>query len=179
MAERPIECSQCTRPIANRYTEVSQEGSSQLEMCSQCPILQMKLYSEGSSSGGSSGFASKDAGVCCGRCGTALLAVRTGSPLGCPECYVVFEEILASEILLQGYIPVRLRKIMEGKSKQPFHVGKTPEQISDIASQAKISGLQEALREALKGENYEQAAWLRDQIKALTSGAQHGKGKSE
>jgi protein arginine kinase activator len=172
MAERPIECSQCTRPIAVRYTEVTQEGSTQTENCNQCPILQMKIHGR-AATGTTNGFSGTDVGVCCGRCGTTLLAVRTGSPLGCPECYVVFEDILVSEIITQGYISLRLRKMIEGNKKQTLHAGKTPEQIVDLASTSRIVSLHEALKEALKGENYEQAAWLRDQIKALTENPPH------
>lgn len=167
MADRPIECSQCTRPIAVRYTEVTAEGTVQTDHCNQCPILQMKIHGQ-TENLIPSGFSGTDAGVCCGRCGTTMLSIRTGSPLGCPECYVVFEDILSNEIMSQGYIPLRLRKVMEGNKKQPMHVGKTPEQVVDLASASRIVGLNEALNEALKGENYEQAAWLRDQIKALT-----------
>lgn len=167
MAERPIECSQCTRPIAVRYTEVNQAGSMQTDMCNQCPILQTKIHGQATGVA-PSGFIGTDAGVCCGRCGTTMLAIRTGSPLGCAECYVVFEDILANELMLQGYVPSRLRKVMEGNKKQPLHVGKTPEQVVDLTASSRIVSLNEALQQALKGENYEQAAWLRDQIKALT-----------
>ncbi|MCB1084762.1 MAG: UvrB/UvrC motif-containing protein, partial [Chlamydiia bacterium] len=33
---------------------------------------------------------------------------------------------------------------------------------------SRIRDLSEALNQALKGENYEEAAWIRDQINALT-----------
>ncbi len=176
MAERPIECSQCTRPISVRYTEVTQEGTAKTEMCNQCPIFQMKIHGQGKA-GLPAGFSGTGEGVCCGRCGTTMLSVRTGSPLGCPECYTVFEDILSNEIIVEGYIPLRLRKMMEGNKKQPLHAGKTPEQVVEVASASRIGNLNEALKEALKGENYEQAAWLRDQIKALTEKSQHDEGK--
>ncbi len=177
MAERPIECSQCTRSIAIKYTEVTGESTTQTEMCNQCPIFQMKIHGQ-TSAEVPQGFAGSDAGICCGRCGTTMLAVRTGSPLGCSECYEVFEDMLSNEIVIQGYIPIRLRKVIEGNKKQPLHAGKTPEQVAEIASLNRIVNLNEALKEALKGENYEQAAWLRDQIKALTEKSRHDEGKS-
>lgn len=168
MSERPIECSQCTRPIAVRYTEIGPEGPVQTDMCNQCPILQLKIH--GQAIGNSpNGLTGADVGVCCGRCGTTMLSVRTGSPLGCAECYVVFEDILSAEIIAQGYVPTRLSKVMDGNKKQPLHVGKTPEQTVDVGATSRILSLNEALKQALKGENYEQAAWLRDQIKALTN----------
>ncbi len=40
--------------------------------------------------------------------------------------------------------------------------------IQEINPSLRILALNEALNEMLKSEKYEQAAWLRDQIKALT-----------
>ena len=167
MAERPIECSGCTRPIEVRYTEVTQESTTETEMCGQCPILQMKIHGQ-VRAGITNSFSGTDAGVCCGRCGTTLLAIRTGSPLGCAECYIIFEDALVGEIISQNYISLRLRKMVERNKKHSLHVGNSPEQMVDLASTNRIVSLHEGLKEALKGENYEQAAWLRDQIKALT-----------
>lgn len=54
------------------------------------------------------------------------------------------------------------------KKTQPLHVGKTPNKPLTIPSSSRLKTLNEALNEALKKENYEQAAWIRDQIKDLT-----------
>jgi protein arginine kinase activator len=79
----------------------------------------------------------------------------------------VFEEVLVQELLREN-IPERVRKMQENTKKPYLHVGKTPVQEADISSASRIVNLNEALKEALNKENYEQAAWLRDQIKALT-----------
>jgi len=49
-----------------------------------------------------------------------------------------------------------------------LHLGKTPTKPVTIPTSSRLTALNEALNEALKKENYEQAAWIRDQIKALT-----------
>lgn len=63
---------------------------------------------------------------------------------------------------------------MQGKSKKQYlHAGKSPDQTVEVSAASRIVSLNEALKEALKKENYEQAAWLRDQIKALTEKGGH------
>ena len=52
-------------------------------------------------------------------------------------------------------------------SSSILHVGKSPETEPLQLSQSRLNALNEDLGEALKGENYEQAAWLRDQINSL------------
>jgi protein arginine kinase activator len=135
-------------------------------MCADCPILQGRLY--GISSEAKGKVPNTEAGVCCGRCGTTLLAVRTGGLMGCSECYTVFEEAIASEMISTGKISNRMRNMQESSKKQTLHAGKTPDQKVDLTPANRIVSLNEALKEALKKENYEQAAWLRDQIKAIT-----------
>ena len=168
-----MECSsQCQRPNCVIYKEIVGDLVTCVEMCSECPVLHEKLY--GTISPGA-GMQSTEAqmGVCCGRCGTTMLSVRTGNLLGCAECYSVFEETLMQE-LLTAKVPKRMRKMKENTKKPHLHTGKTPDQAADLSSASRIVSLNEALKEALKKENYEQAAWLRDQIKALTEKAKSG-----
>ena len=49
-------------------------------------------------------------------------------------------------------------------------MGRTPGQAVAINPSLKLLALHQALNETLSREDYEQAAWLRDQIKALTEG---------
>ena len=107
-------------------------------------------------------------GLCCGSCGTTLESIQTGNPLGCPECYNVFGEILLQELSSLDILPSRLKKGPGRKKSEPLHIGKCPTAPVEIPASSRLTALNEALNEALKKENYEQAAWLRDQIKALT-----------
>jgi protein arginine kinase activator len=73
-------------------------------------------------------------------------------------------------------IPSRIKKEFPAKKTQPLHLGKSPNKPLTIPSSSRLTALNEALNEALKKENYEQAAWIRDQIKDLTEkGANDGK----
>jgi protein arginine kinase activator len=99
-----------------------------------------------------------------------------GNPLGCSECYSVFSDVLISELISLERIPSRIKKDILAKKTQPLHLGKAPNKPLTIPSSSRLSALNEALNEALKKENYEQAAWIRDQIKDLTEkGAEDGK----
>jgi protein arginine kinase activator len=62
-------------------------------------------------------------------------------------------------------LPARLAT---AKKSIPVHIGRTPGEVHEISPSLRLLALNEALGEMLKSEDYEQAAWLRDQIKALT-----------
>ena len=101
----------------------------------------------------------------CGNCGTTLEEVRRGHRLGCSECYTVFEDILLIEIQAANRLPPR---ISPNKKSLPIHIGRAPGESLAINLSSRLLALNEALNETLSREDYEQAAWLRDQIKALT-----------
>lgn len=161
--DRPLECSECKKPIAIRYTEVVGNSITHTSMCSDCPELQRRLrgtpttQAEGTRAGGT--------GLACGNCGTTLEALRVGAPLGCSECYVVFDDVLLPEMLAAGKLPPRLAA---AKKSMPIHIGRAPGETQEMNPSLRLLALNEALNETLKREDYEQAAWLRDQIKALT-----------
>ena len=99
-------------------------------------------------------------------CQTTLENVFMGYPLGCRECYSIFEHIILKELIKTGKVPKQL--IPKDTIKNvALHVGKSPYVAKDDLTIKKIGSLHEALNEALKKENYEQAAWLRDQINTL------------
>jgi protein arginine kinase activator len=68
---------------------------------------------------------------------------------------------------LEEAIPTHLAKSISVKKNQTLHMGKSPHASMAPPASGRLTTLNEALNEALKKENYEQAAWLRDQIKAL------------
>lgn len=161
--ERPIECTECKRPIAIWYTEIVGNTISQTSMCSECPVLQRKLH--GQAGVKEVGYTPGETSLVCGECGTALEALRVGNPLGCSNCYEVFDDIIVSELLALDKAPQR---VASNKKTVPIHIGRGPGEIREISPSLRLLALNEALTETLKREDYEQAAWLRDQIKALT-----------
>lgn len=161
--ERPIECTECKKNIAIWYTEIVGNTISQTSMCADCPVLQRKLH--GQTSDKEIGYVSGETSLACGECGTTLEALRVGNPLGCSNCYDVFDDIILTELITVDKVPQR---VASNKKTVPIHIGRAPGEIREISPSLRLLALNEALTETLKREDYEQAAWLRDQIKALT-----------
>lgn len=168
--ERPLECSECKKRISVHYTEIVGDTITVTGMCADCPELQHRLYgtphhvAAGAPLDGGTGLA-------CGNCGTAFESVKMGNPLGCSECYTVFDDMLLSETLSAGKAPPRLSSVKKG---MPLHMGRATGEVQEMSPSLRILALNEALNETLKREDYEQAAWLRDQIKALTENQKKG-----
>jgi len=95
----------------------------------------------------------------CPHCGTNYLEFRQSMRLGCPHDYEVFGEAL--EQLLE--------RIHGGR----VHVGKAPAKLSLLGAQGKemaanrLRILEEQMQQAVAVEDYERAARLRDQIRAM------------
>ena len=160
--DRPLECSECKKAISVRYTEVVGNQITHTVMCADCPHLEHRLH----------GIPVRDmsepqgqAGLCCGNCGTTLQAVRTGSLLGCTECYAVFGDVLLGELVAMGKISSRFAS---ARKSTPIHIGRVSGEVKEMKPAVRLLALNEALDETLQREDYEQAAWLRDQIKQIT-----------
>lgn len=160
MSEKPIECSECKRPTKVIYKEMVNGNINYTEMCTDCPVLQEKLHGERPSQAPNP--------LSCKMCGTSLESIILGQPVGCAECYMVFEDFLIHDLMAIDAIPPALQKKLAKEKVQMLHTGKSPHFSSDAELSSKLLSLNEALNEALKRENYEQAAFLRDQIKTLT-----------
>lgn len=163
LPDRPLECSECKKNISVIYTEIVGNAITRTAMCADCPELQKRLRGApvphvGTSEEGVGGLA-------CGNCGTTLESLRTGIPVGCSGCYEVFDDVLLAEMLSSQKLPPR---ITTTKKSIPIHIGRAPGAAQEMNPSLRLLALNEALNETLKREDYEQAAWLRDQIKALT-----------
>jgi len=91
----------------------------------------------------------------CPRCGFTQADFKKSGRLGCPECYKTFAEGLAG--------------LLKTMHKGTRHTGKAPEALRATRENAGLlKTLQTKLAKAIKDENYEQAAQLRDEIKQLT-----------
>ena len=164
MADRPVECSQCKKSATVSYKEIVGDSITCSEMCSSCPLLEAKLHGESLKTP----ISEKESPLCCGNCGTSLESIKMSLPLGCSECYAVFGDLLVAELCEADALPSSLKKKLSTKRVLSLHLGKSPGKSTTIALSSKLASLNEALNEALTRENYEQAAWLRDQINALS-----------
>ncbi|MEE9297290.1 MAG: UvrB/UvrC motif-containing protein, partial [Phycisphaerae bacterium] len=93
----------------------------------------------------------------CADCGTTFREFRSQGLLGCARCYTAFEKPLLSLI----------ERAHEGAT---HHVGKVPSRLGGEPSiHTRIAQTRRQLREAIKQEDYEAAARLRDEIKEIES----------
>jgi protein arginine kinase activator len=92
--------------------------------------------------------------VACAGCGLTFAVFRKQGRLGCAECYRAFEPLL---------VPL-LRKI----HAHVRHAGKAPRHYArKVELRQKADDLRRELDRAVRGEDYERAARLRDQLRAL------------
>lgn len=97
-------------------------------------------------------------GKVCDECGTTMEQFRKQALLGCPNDYKVFEDDLRDII----------EKTQDNNTK---HKGKTPPRTvtkTENKEQNEVEDLKRKLEAAVKEEDYELAAKLRDQLKALS-----------
>ncbi len=165
--DRPLECGECKKPVAVIYTELVGKMMYRVAMCSDCPMLRQKLY--GVQSYEPYSPLALKAGLACGNCQTRADEIKMGAKLGCSSCYEVFEDLILQEMSTQERLPA----LHKGKRGMPLHLGRSPGQPATVNPALKLLALHQALNETLAREDYEQAAWLRDQIKALTEGEQN------
>lgn len=93
----------------------------------------------------------------CSGCGLSYEDVRKKGKLGCSLCYQSFRE----------YLNPLLEKI-HGKV---YHSGKVPKKgKKEYRLDKKVYGLREKLKEAVRKEEYEKAAELRDELRKLEKG---------
>lgn len=164
LPDRPLECSECKKPIVVWYTEIVGDTFTHTGMCADCPELQRRLYGT-SPQEHVANLVGMSAGLECGNCGTTLEEVKRGHHFGCTECYSVFEDVLLPEMQAANRLPPRALSVKKG---QLMHIGRAPGESLAINPSSRLLALNEALKEVLNREDYEQAALLRDQIKALT-----------
>lgn len=162
-------CENCKKNNATTYFKRNINGNIQeVYLCSECAA---KLDLGGMSSSLFDFFMPSQFRVRAEReqkkcgCGTTFYNISKTGKVGCPDCYETFKNELAAI----------LKKINGAKQ----HTGRCPERFKEggsekvcsVNSEATVENTEESLRKqletAIKSENFEEAAKLRDQIKAL------------
>ena len=161
-----MQCCICKeKPATVHLTQIEGEKMQKLDLCEEC--AKSKGINDPTSFAmadlmlglGASQEIEQTAGVelKCPRCGFSQADFKKSGRLGCPECYKTFADGLAG--------------LLKTMHKGTRHVGKAPEalrQSRDLGDRLKL--LQKKLAKAIDEENYEAAAALRDEIKALGGG---------
>lgn len=187
-------CEQCKKREATvKYVEVVNGVKTEHNLCGHCAakldIGQFSAVFEGDLSLASllSGLLGiqdtekkdgKLAGIACPSCGTTYEDFIEGSRFGCADCYSVFGPLIGENIRhLQGsetHVGKRPLRFSETKEQEKLkdHSAGPVNEAGDDASRAltneeQIRLLQAKLKDALRREDYAEAARIRDEVRGL------------
>ena len=159
-------CEVCGKNEATiHFTQIINSEKKEMQLCQECAAKQGFQSSSGTVesivSKIVSGAGLEQTETCdtlvCSACGTSYKQFQESGRLGCGNCYRVFEEKLKD----------LLRKI-HGSVQ---HVGKVPpHQAGTYETHHRLEELREKMRKAIRAEQFEEAALLRDEIKRLEGG---------
>ena len=160
-------CERCKKAQATFHLTQIESGGEKIErhLCEQCALdeglLQMQKPTVNVQDVLQSFVASAKAGpgpssdLMCGNCGLSYIEFRNQGLLGCAEDYDVFRDALAPLI----------GRAHDGATS---HTGKTPRSLGQPrTTQQDLRKLRRQLEEAIRAEDYERAAELRDRLHEL------------
>lgn len=168
-------CQKCTKREATRHESVrSPDGTwAEVHLCDQCaeksevtmltPASLVQALIEGAAQ-----LSTPRAGTGrpCPKCGITYAEFRARGRLGCSHDY---------EFFLPELMPL-LERIHHGGTQ---HVGKSPAATDGRSdSDRELIELRRSLTESIQGERYEEAARIRDRIRALEEGRPAGGAKA-
>jgi len=158
-------CDHCKeRDAVVHLTQIVENAVTQLHLCEKCAAakgiettIAMPKHPLGEFLHAVQQQASPSAGdqVRCAYCDTTLRDFRTSGRLGCAQCYTAFE----------GALRELLRRVQGGAK----HAGReyAPPLAAGSERDATLEALRSRLQQAVVDEEFESAAALRDQIRAL------------
>jgi protein arginine kinase activator len=163
-----MQCQICNKRTATIHlTEISEGVRTEMHICEHCAteqgiaaqsqisvndLLSNLLASQPSDE---ELLAAADDVSSCPNCGFTLDRLRKEGTLGCPHDYEVFQHSL---------LPL-IERAHNGSSA---HCGKVPSKIPAETKQlAELAQLRQELEKAVRNEDYERAAEIRDKIKPL------------
>ena len=189
-------CEKCKIREANiKYTEIINGVKTEHNLCSHC-AREMDFGQYGAVLDGEfplgrllSGILGLEedeedtderAAVVCPTCGTSFDDFVENSRFGCPDCYSVFDPLISDHIRhLQGS-EKHVGKHPAGFQPDPAMIGEDagpgedPVNIPELSKEEKIRLMEARLKDAVRREEYEEAAKLRDEIRALKEERQNG-----
>jgi protein arginine kinase activator len=161
-----MKCQKCNKAATLHITEVlSEEHYEELHLCEECAqkyIHEPQPQGPGQKAGeGGPGEESDEAALLnqreCPVCGIKFVEFRNSGRLGCPNDYQEFRE--------------ELTPLLENIHGEIRHCGKTPRRLpQNKQAQTELIQLRKQLHQAVTKEAYEEAARLRDRIRALEEG---------
>lgn len=171
-----VMCMKCNKTIATvKFTKIIEGKPQEIHLCQECASAlspyQKKMHNlenawneilaqllgkeKGKEPPAEQEQPKEKIDLVCDNCGLPFESYRKSPFLGCSLCYNTFHKYLISDI----------RKIHGGTQ----HVGKVPGRYRKIMEiKRSLDHLRHELQDAIKMENYERAAVLRDKIKTLS-----------
>lgn len=145
-----MKCQHCPKMVTRQITEIHSEDNVEvLRLCDECAQkhLTEMIGKKDDPERELPSVPDKQ----CEKCGTKFVDFRNSGRLGCPHDYEAFE----SELL----------PLLESIHSSTRHAGKTPRHPHRRDTSRMLSRLRADLARAVDGEDYEEAARLRDLIK--------------
>ena len=170
-------CEKCHQNNATLYVnEYIQGKMKESYLCNECAKIQSNMSGSdqptfekflsgilemalGSNAQSTTNNQVKLDGLACPNCKMTANEFRKNGRFGCSGCYETFDSILQEA----------LKKIQPSNE----HTGKVPKRLVPlITARRESEKLKNDLKEAIRQEEYEKAAKLRDRIKALAEGSE-------
>ena len=155
-------CDFCKENEATlHFSKVEGDKVSKIDICEAC--AKAKGYTDPGSISmlgdmlgefGAGQVSADSEGLRCPVCGFTQASFKKQGRLGCSTCYETFES--------------GLKPLLKAMHKGERHVGKTPRKVAvSPESSEHLKQLEKELAKAIREERFEQAAQLRDEIRAL------------
>lgn len=167
-----MKCQKCDEKATVHFTQLENGEMTKMSFCENCAAAEgvMDLSGFGLADSvleaGSSMTSSGEEGETCPRCGFSRSKFQQTGRLGCSQCYLAFSDDILS----------RLGPMHRGSR----HFGKHPDGFEgDAFSERLLTECKERLEEAVKAENYEEAARIRDEVRQLEEGRSEAVSSSE
>jgi len=162
-------CDECgIRPATIRITTIVNGEKRDRNLCSECLANSQRFKRDFSNLAGhlnglldalKSGASKTEEPIPdieCSRCGTTFEKYRKSGLVGCAQCYSDFR--------------APLQAMMSRVHGHTQHVGRVPGGVDQkLSMKLKLDKLRQELTQAIAQEEYETAAGLRDQIRALST----------
>lgn len=155
-------CDICHKNIATVHlTEIVNDKVTEMHICQFCAKSKTEELKEQFNISGllggladAAGVRKQDALLKCNFCGLTYADFKKKGRLGCAKCYSSFK--------------VQLTPLLKKIHSSIRHSGKFPVQAAmKVSLDAKLKELKDCLERAVKLEEFEEAAHLRDEIKKL------------
>lgn len=169
-----MKCQKCQEREANtHYTQITNGKKQEFYLCDKCAAespevakmqnsfvnpfdMSLENFLSGIFGGSSPSRGIAGGAAACPVCGMTFREFSKGGKMGCSTCYETFRDSMMAPL-----------KQIHGSTE---HTGKIPSRMGGkIKTDRQIKDLELKLSQAVLEQNFEEAARLRDEIKALKS----------